>query len=62
MIRFRTIEPETAAKADKAPAAAVPAQAPLPDAEAPSEVKPKGLIRKTPLRARKPEAGRLFQE
>lgn len=65
MIRFRTIEPETAAKPDKAPAPAAAARPPEP-APAPedtaAEAKPKGLTRKTPLRAKKSEAARLFEE
>lgn len=64
MIRFRTIEPETATKADEAPATAPaasrPEQAPLPDAG--TKVRRKGLTRKTPLRTRKQESARLFPE
>ena len=77
MIRFRTIEPDMAAKAAEPPAAisplakaapargeAAPAlEAAVPsDAEAAAGQKPKGLTRKAPLRAKKPEAARLFQE
>lgn len=64
MIRFKTIEPDKAEKlADKpvapAPAAATPE--PTDDGEEPA-AKPKGLTRKTPLRAKKPEAARLFDK
>jgi hypothetical protein len=66
MIRFRTIEPETAAKttapqAEAPRPAVVPYEPPLAD---PGEAaaKPKGLTRKTPLRARKPDAAPLFDD
>jgi hypothetical protein len=76
MIRFKTIEPEPAAKPAKAPAAAAPAAPPReqaqpiegeatdeakPSATTPGATKPKGLARKTPLRAKKPETARLFE-
>jgi hypothetical protein len=75
MIRFRTIDPAEQAKADeKAAAAKAAVAAPAPpepaedgqdsgeaatDASAP---KAKGLARKTPLRARKPETSGLFRD
>lgn len=70
MIRFRTIEPDTAAKAAEPPAAISPLAKAAPaletavpsDAEAAAGQKPKGLTRKAPLRVKKPEAARLFQE
>ncbi|MDR6870017.1 hypothetical protein J2Y55_001010 [Bosea sp. BE125] len=64
MIRFKTIEPEKAEKpAEKpvAPAPAVIAPEPATDDEEPA-AKPKGMTRKTPLRAKKPEAAPLFDK
>ncbi|WNJ92218.1 hypothetical protein [Bosea sp. 685] len=64
MIRFKTIEPEKAEKPpDKpvAPAAAVIVPEPATDDEEPA-AKPKGMTRKTPLRAKKPEAAPLFDK
>ncbi|PTM42037.1 hypothetical protein C8D03_3615 [Bosea sp. 124] len=63
MIRFRTLDPaETAAPkpARTAPVATLP-----PDAELAADPGPdatsKGLKRKTPLRTKKPDAGRPFR-
>ncbi|RDJ21010.1 hypothetical protein DWF00_07225 [Bosea caraganae] len=65
MIRFKTIEPETAAKTTQPAEAPRPAPAqfePRPaEADEPA-VKSKGLTRKTPLRARKPDVAPLFDE
>lgn len=64
MIRFKTIEPEKAEKpADKpaAPAPAVTAPESATDDEEPA-AKPKGMTRKTPLRAKRPEAAPLFDK
>lgn len=63
MIRFRTIEPAEAASPAVQPAA--PALQPAaPQAEAAADeiapAKPKGLVRKTPLRAKKPQETSLF--
>jgi len=66
MIRFKTIEPGQAEKpvskpqAKPAPAP-VPADAPETDAEE-SAAKPKGMTRKTPLRAKKPGSSGLFRD
>lgn len=70
MIRFRTIDPAEAAKSAEKPAAkAEPAKAapvapaPVaaePEADASAKPKGKGLTRKTPLRAKKPEPAKLF--
>lgn len=67
MIRFRTIDPETAANTNAAPAPAVVAPQPAPEqAEqtraAVADAKAKGLTRKTPLRAKKRDAAPLFDE
>ncbi|MDP3406820.1 hypothetical protein [Bosea sp. (in: a-proteobacteria)] len=74
MIRFKTIDPAEQAKAaDKAgekPAAkpatvAPPAAEPAEDGDAAAEepaAKGKGMTRKTPLRAKKPDAARLFRD
>lgn len=65
MIRFRTIEPETAAlpagrpSAPVAPTAAV-VDAPQIAAELP--VRSKGLTRKSSLRAKKPASAGLFRD
>lgn len=77
MIRFRTIDPAETEKASApapqprpAPPAATPEQlvakaAPEGTAQASAEdlvkAPAKGLTRKTPLRARKPEAPKLFE-
>lgn len=66
MIRFRTIEPGQAekpvSKPQAQPAAALPPQE-APEADADGGVaKPKGLTRKTPLRAKKPTATGLFRD
>lgn len=65
MIRFKTIEPETAAKttppAEAPRPAAAPHEPPLAD-NGETAAKPKGLTRKTPLRARKPDAAPLFDD
>ena len=64
MIRFKTIEPEKAEKpADKpvAPPPAVIAPEPETDDEEPA-ARPKGLTRKTPLRAKRPDAAPLFDK
>lgn len=75
MIRFRTIDPAEQAKADEKAAAAkaavaAPAQPEPPeDGQDPDEAandtaapKAKGLTRKTPLRAKKPETSGLFRD
>lgn len=75
MIRFRTIDPAEQAKADeKAAAAKAAVAAPAPpepaeDGQDPGEAgtdtgapRAKGLARKTPLRARKPETSGLFRD
>jgi len=64
MIRFKTIEPEKAEKpADKpvAPPPVIIAPEPETDDEEPA-AKPKGLTRKTPLRAKRPDAAPLFDK
>lgn len=65
MIRFKTIEPETAAKTTPLAEAPRPAvvryEPPLAD-DGEAAAKPKGLTRKTPLRARKPDAAPLFDD
>lgn len=65
MIRFRTIEPETAAKATP-PADALPSATPQPELapvdDSETAAKPKGLTRKAPLRAKKPDAAPLFDD
>ncbi|MFN3670643.1 MAG: hypothetical protein ACK4VM_01890 [Bosea sp. (in: a-proteobacteria)] len=65
MIRFRTIDPAQAEKPAEKPVARPPAAVPAPveledAAEAPPQEKAKGLTRKTPLRAKKPEPAKLF--
>ncbi|KPF63338.1 hypothetical protein IP69_19285 [Bosea sp. AAP35] len=73
MIRFKTIDPaeqaKVAEKAEKpvAKPAGVTPPAPEPDedgAAVPEEpaAKGKGMTRKTPLRAKKPDAARLFRD
>ncbi len=75
MIRFRTIDPAEQARADEKAAAAKPAVAapaqpePTEDGQDPEDAaidgtapKSKGLARKTPLRARKPETSGLFRD
>lgn len=75
MIRFRTIDPAEQARADEMAAAAKPAAAapahPEPAEHGPvqddaatgtSAPKAKGLTRKTPLRAKKPETSGLFRD
>ncbi len=75
MIRFKTIDPAEQAKAgekatDKAadkPAARVapPAPEPAEDGDAVAEepaAKGKGMTRKAPMRAKKPDAARLFRD
>jgi hypothetical protein len=75
MIRFRTIDPAEQARVDEKaaaakPAAATPAQPePAEDGQAPDEAAPdnsapkaKGLTRKTPLRAKKPDTSGLFRD
>ncbi len=75
MIRFRTIDPAEQARADEKaaaakPAAVAPAQPePAGDGQEPDEAatdpaapKAKGLARKTPLRAKKPETSGLFRD
>jgi hypothetical protein len=68
MIRFKTIEPDKAEKPADKPVAPAPAPAPAiiaPEPETDDEepaAKPKGMTRKTPLRAKKPEAARLFDK
>lgn len=65
MIRFRTIDPAEAAKPADKPATQPRVALPEPDAvedaaEASSKPTGKGLTRKTPLRAKKPEPAKLF--
>ncbi|OYW59925.1 MAG: hypothetical protein B7Z40_20800 [Bosea sp. 12-68-7] len=75
MIRFRTIDPAEQARADEKAAAAKPAVAPpaqpepTADGQDPEDAaidgatpKAKGLARKTPLRAKKPETSGLFRD
>jgi hypothetical protein len=76
MIRFRTIDPAEQARADEKAAAAKPAvaapaqagpaaggqQSPEDAADDPAPPKAKGLARKTPLRAKKPETSGLFRD
>lgn len=68
MIRFKTIDPvkdaTPAPKPAEKPAVPVAAaeSAEAPAAEPAPEPKGKGLARKTPLRARKPDAARLFRD
>lgn len=65
MIRFRTIEPETAALlADRpfAPVAPIAAVADAPQIAAELPVRSKGLARKSPLRAKKPASAGLFRD
>lgn len=63
MIRFRTIEPAEATSPALQPAAPAPQPA-APQAEAAvgeiTPAKPKGLVRKSPLRAKKPQETSLF--
>lgn len=71
MIRFKTIDPaeqaKTAEKAADKPVASVAPRAPEPSetgdavAEEPA-TKGKGMTRKAPLRAKKPDAARLFRD
>lgn len=66
MIRFRTIEPDQVekpvSKPQAQPAAAPPArEAPEADADE-SVAKPKGLTRKTPLRAKSSATSGLFRD
>lgn len=73
MIRFKTIDPAEQAKvADKAadksgdkPVARVAPPEPSDDGDAVAEepaAKGKGMTRKAPLRAKKPDAARLFRD
>jgi hypothetical protein len=67
MIRFRTIDPAEQDKPLQKPVVTAPAvvapPAPGPvDEEAPTAAAGKGLTRKTPLRARKADAARLFRD
>lgn len=67
MIRFRTIDPAEQDKLAQKPVAATPAvvapPAPGPaDEEGATAAAAKGLPRKTPLRAKKPDAARLFRD
>ena len=66
MIRFKTIDAAEQAKSAEKPVPATPAivtpPAPEPaDDDAPAAAK-KGLARKTPLRAKKADAARLFRD
>ena len=64
MIRFKTIEPEKAEKPAEKPVAPAPVAVmpePAADDEEPA-AKPKGMTRKTPLRAKRPEAAPLFDK
>ncbi|POR56798.1 hypothetical protein [Bosea psychrotolerans] len=64
MIRFKTIEPDKAEKPADKPVAAPPAVVapePATDDEEPA-AKPKGMTRKTPLRAKRQEAAPLFDK
>lgn len=60
MIRFRTIEPEPAAKAAPTAPLAAPQPEPAPADQGGAVAKPKGLTRKTPLRAKRREPASLF--
>jgi len=66
MIRFRTIDPAQPEKPVPQPAfVPVVAVAPAelePDAESAAPATRKGLVRKTPLRAKKAEAAPLFDK
>jgi hypothetical protein len=63
MIRFRTIDPAEADKPTAKPAATVPVVTPDVPAEAGEDAPAaKGLTRKTPLRAKKPDSARLFRD
>lgn len=69
MIRFKTIEPGAAEKpaakpAPAAPAVVAPDQPDTPEQPEDGEAAPKakGLTRKTPMRAKKPDAARLFRD
>jgi len=70
MIRFKTVDPAEQAKAAEKPAAkpasiAPPAAEPDEDGDAAAAepaAKGKGMTRKTPLRAKKPDAARLFRD
>lgn len=66
MIRFRTVDPSQAEKpaSQPAPPARPPMQPAEPEAEGndAAEGQPKGLTRKTPLRAKKAEAAPLFDK
>ncbi len=64
MIRFKTVEPgatEKAAVTRPAPVIATP-DVPEQAQEGEAAPKAKGLARKTPLRAKKPGAARLFRD
>lgn len=64
MIRFRTIEPAEPEKATPQPASLKPAAAvPEPEGATAAPANRKGLVRKTPLRAKKKtEAAPLFDK
>jgi hypothetical protein len=66
MIRFKTIDPAEAEKPAEKPQVkpvAVPVATEVPEAEADAAPgKPKGLTRKTPLRAKKPASSGLFRD
>lgn len=67
MIHFRTIDPAEAEKpaaqpAPLAPPAAAPPREFAKDSGEAAEGKPRGLARKAPLRARRPEAAPLFDK
>ena len=66
MIRFKTIDAaeqeKLAAKPVAAPPATVSPPAPEPADGGEAVAKSKGLSRKTPLRAKKPDAARLFRD
>ena len=66
MIRFRTIDPAEQDKLAQKPVVAPPAIVAPPAPEPTDDSEPaaagKGLTRKTPLRAKKPDAARLFRD
>ncbi|MCV9940029.1 hypothetical protein OIU35_27055 [Boseaceae bacterium BT-24-1] len=66
MIRFRTIDPaqpeKPAPQPAFVPAVAIALAEPEPEAESGAPASRKGLVRKTPLRAKKAEAAPLFDK
>ncbi|AMJ60763.1 hypothetical protein [Bosea sp. PAMC 26642] len=63
MIRFKTIDPAEVEKTAPKPAAPAPVVTPEASAdEGEGTPAAKGLTRKTPLRAKKPDSARLFRD